>query len=64
MKLEAIWLKNGKEVYRVDPVLNIVCEDNMKSVAEIEVYNGYCWYSCENLDGGADDFIIRIKGDE
>lgn len=61
MNLEAVWFKNGKEVYCVDPVLNIVCDDDMKSVADIEVNNGYHWYSCEDFEGGADDFVIRIK---
>lgn len=59
MVLEAVWFKNGKEIYSVDPVMNIVCDNNMKSVSEIEVNNGYDWYSYEE----ADDFIIRIKKD-
>lgn len=61
MKLEAVWLRNGKEVYWVDPVINIVCEEDMEEISEIEVYNGYFWHSSEDIDGGADDFIIRIK---
>lgn len=63
MKLEAVWLKNGKEVYWVDPVINIVCEEDMEEISEIEVYNGNYWYSIEDIDGGADSFIIRIKGE-
>lgn len=61
MMLEAVWFKNGKEVYRVAPVMNIVCEEDMKDITEIEVENKYVWYSCENFDGDADDFLIRIK---
>lgn len=61
MLLEAVWFKNGKEVYCVDPVMNIVCEDDMKNVSEIEIFNGRDWYSCEDIDGDADDFVIRIK---
>lgn len=63
MKLEAVWFKEGKEVYYVDPVMNIVCDDDMEDISEIEVNNGYEWYSTEDIDGGADDFIIRIKKD-
>lgn len=59
MFLEAVWLKNGKEVYWVDPVLNIVCDDDINNIAEIEVDNGDDWHSYED----ADDFIIRIKKD-
>ena len=63
MKLEAVWFKNGKEVCWVDPVLNIVCDEDMKALEDIEVCNGYGWYSCGDIDGGADDFVIRIKKD-
>lgn len=61
MMLEAVWFKNGKEVYWVDPVMNIVCEEDMESIAEIEINNGFSWYTYEDVEGGADDFIIRIK---
>lgn len=61
MMLEAVWFKNGKEVYNVDPVMNLLCDDEMKNVNEIEVYNGINWYSCEDIGDGADDFVIRIK---
>lgn len=63
MKLEAVWFKNGKEVYWVDPVMNIVCDDNMKDISEIEVDNGSNWYTYEDIDVDADDFVIRIKKD-
>ena len=61
MVLEAVWFKNGKEVYSVDPVMNIVCDDNMRNVKDIEVENGYGWYSCRENHFDADDFIIRVK---
>lgn len=63
MVLEAVWLKNGKEVYWVDPVLNIVCDEEIKNIGDIEVNNGYHWYSSADIEGGADDFLIRIKKD-
>ena len=63
MMLEAVWFKDGKEVYKVDPVENIVCDDDMKDISEIEIYNGYNWYSSENFDEETDDFVIRIKKD-
>ena len=61
MMLEAVWFKDGKEVYHVNPVMNLLCDDEMKNMNEIEVYNGSNWYSCEDIDGGADNFVIRIK---
>ena len=61
MFLEAVWLKDGKEVFKIDPVMNIVCYENMKDISDIEVSNGDYWYSCVDFNGDADDFIIRIK---
>ena len=63
MKLEAVWFKNGKEVGWVDPVMNIVCDEDMDGIEDIEVENGYGWYSSSDIEGGADDFVIRIKRD-
>lgn len=63
MMLEAVWFKDGKEVYKISPVLNIVCEDDMKSINEIEVENWNGWHSCEENKFDADDFVIRIKRD-
>lgn len=63
MILEAVWFKDGKEVAWVDPVMNIVCYEDMKNINEIEVDNGYGWYNAEELGIEADDFIIRIKKD-
>ena len=63
MKLEAVWFKNGEEVYKVNPVMNIVCYENMDNVKEIEVEDGYIWHSCDENQFDADDFIIRIKED-
>ena len=61
MMLEAVWFKDGNEVFKVDPVMNIVCEDDMVGIQEIEINNGYDWYSFEDFDGDADDFVIRVK---
>lgn len=61
MMLEAVWLKNGKEVYCVNPVMNVLCEDDMNNISEIEVYDGYHWHTYENVKDGADDFVIRVK---
>ena len=63
MMLEAVWLKKGKEVYKVSPVMNIVCDDDMKNIEEIEVEDGYKWHEYKDFDGDADDFVIRIKRD-
>ncbi len=61
MMLEAVWFKNGKEVYKVSPVMNIVCEDDMKSVADIEVEDMNGWHEYTDFKGDADDFVIRVK---
>lgn len=60
MTLEAVWFKDGKEVCHVNPVVNIVCDEDMKSIKDIEVNNGYGWFSSEVIHDGADDFVIRI----
>lgn len=61
MMLEAVWFKNGKEVYKVYPVMNIVCYEDMKDVREIEIEDGEKWHSCEENNFVADDFVIRLK---
>lgn len=59
MMLEAVWFRNGKEIHKVSPVMNIVCYENMDSIADIEVEDeGDWWFITE-----ADDFVIRIKKD-
>ena len=63
MMLEAVWLKNGKEVYKVSPVMNIVCDDDMEDISKIEIEDGYKWHEYADFDGDADDFMIRIKKD-
>ena len=63
MMLEAVWYKDSKEVYKVSPVMNVVCDNNMKDIADIEIYDGNEWYSCESFDGDANDFEIRIKSE-
>ena len=63
MRLEAVWLKNGKEIFRIGPVLNIVCDDSIQNISDIEVYDGVEWYSRIDCDGDADDFKIEIKRD-
>ena len=37
MMLEAVWFKDGKEVYKVSPVMNIVCDENIKNITDIEI---------------------------
>ena len=64
MALEAVWFKNGKEIYWVDPVLDTRYGDSMDKIAAIEVYNGYYWYSAADCGESPDDFVIRIKKDD
>lgn len=61
MMLEAVWFKDGKEVKRIDPVMNLLCDEDMNDISEIEINNGEYWYSSETLGIEADDFVIRIK---
>lgn len=61
MTLEAVWLKNGKEIAWVDPVIDVICESNMHKISDIEVYNGYDWYSSADCGEAPDDFVIRVK---
>lgn len=63
MMLEAVWFNNGKEVYKVSPVMNIVCDDNMKHIKDIEINDGDKWHEYTDFDSVADDFVIRIKKD-
>lgn len=63
MMLEAVWFKNGKEVYKVSPVMCIVCDDDMEDISEIEIEDGYKWHEYESFNGDADDFVIRVKKD-
>lgn len=63
MMLEAVWFKNGKEVYKVSPVMNILCDENMKGISDIEIEDGNRWHEYNDFKGDADDFVIRVKGD-
>lgn len=61
MMLEAVWFKNGKEVYKVSPVMCIVCDDDMNDISYIEIDDGKKWHEYSDFKGEADDFVIRIK---
>lgn len=63
MMLEAVWFKNGKEVYKVSPVMCIVCDEDMEDISKIEIEDRHEWHSCEENQFDADDFVIRIKKD-
>ena len=62
MKLEAVWFKDGKEVHKVSPVINVVCDEGMESIDEIEIKdeNGN-WVYCGKDSFEADDFEIRVR---
>lgn len=63
MMLEAVWFRDGKEIYKVSPVMNIVCDDDMDNIKDIEIEDGNKWHEYSDFDGDADDFVIRIKRD-
>lgn len=60
MFLEAVWFKDGKEIHRVAPVMNIVCDEDMENIKDIEIENDFDWYYYD----GADDFVIRLVRSE
>lgn len=62
MLLEAVWLKDGKEVAWVDPVWEIENLDDGSTLETLRVNNGCCWYRWYDLtEEEPDDFIVRIK---
>lgn len=60
MVLEAVWYKGRKEIHKVIPVMNLLCDKDMNDVDEIEVFDGVDWHSCLENNFEADDFEIRI----
>ena len=62
MLLEAVWLKNGKEIACVDPVWEVENLDDGSTLGTIRVYNGHYWYRWNDIaDEEPDDFIVRVK---
>lgn len=61
MTLEAVWFKNGKEIYWVDPVWEVGVDDDIDTLTPIKVFNGYYWYSATDCTETPDDFVIRLK---
>lgn len=55
---EAVWLKDGKEISWVDPVVEV--EDN-EDVTKIRVFNGNYWYDASDCNEVPDEFVIRKK---
>jgi hypothetical protein len=41
--------------------MNLVCYEDMESIAEIEVEDEERWHTYDDVKGGADDFVIRVK---
>ena len=61
MNLEAVWIKDGKEVACVKHVQDIMCYDEIHNISDIEVYNGSDWFTNKDFDeNDVDEFIIRI----
>lgn len=61
MILEAVWFKNGKEIDWVDPVCEVYVEDDANNLRQIQIFNGYAWYSAWDCPEEPDDFVIRVK---
>lgn len=62
MLLEAVWLKDGKEVAWVDPVWEVENLDDSGTLGTIRVHNGYYWYRWSDItEEEPDDFVVRVK---
>ena len=63
MMLEAVWLKNDKEIAWVEPVWEVENLDDAGSkLGTIRVHNGFHWYRWSDItDQEPDDFIVRVK---
>lgn len=62
MTLEAVWFKNGKEIYWVDPVWEVENLDDGSTLGTIRVHNGRNWYRWSDItDQEPDDFVVRVK---
>lgn len=63
MLLEAVWLKNGKEIAWVDPVWEVEnLDDAGAALGTIRVHNGRHWYRWRDVtDQEPDDFVVRVK---
>lgn len=62
MGLEAVWLKNGNEVFWVDPVIEV--RGNANDPNSVAVFNGYYWYTTADVADGADEFLIRPRKEQ
>ena len=56
MGQEAVWLKNGKEIAWVDPVIEV---EDTEDIVKIRVFNGHYWYDASDCDETPDEFVIR-----
>lgn len=63
MTLEAVWLKNGKEIAWINPVWEVEnLDDCGDELGTVRVRNGYNWYRWRDVtDEKPDDFIVRVK---
>lgn len=66
MELEAVWLKDGREIQCVCPVLELTA--NGEGVEGIVVYNGYSWYDYKDVCNIADEipngFLVRARAND
>lgn len=58
---EAVWFKNGKEISWVDPVEEVVYDED---ITKIRVFNGNYWYDASDCNEVPDDFVVRERVDE
>lgn len=62
MELEAVWLKDGKEIYCVDPVRDLTSDGEIESIV---VCNGWGWYNymdvCNIAGESPNGFLVRVR---
>ena len=66
MELEAVWLKDGNELFCINPVCELTHNGN--DIDSIEVYNGWSFYKSvdiRNFTGKKPNgFLVRERKDD
>ena len=65
MELEAVWLKDGEEIYCVSPVREIIATGG---ISNIVVSNGWRWCNyidvCNTTDKYPNGFLVRSRAND
>lgn len=62
MELEAVWIRDGEEIYCVDPVRELLATGGVESIV---VYNGWGWHNymdiCNITGKFPNGFFVRER---